>query len=124
MSTLENKAWFRLLKVIYVGAFIFAMVGYLGALWIAYEPYVSDYEVKNSPEYVAQNSDGVVGRLTEGLIKKDMIKEEGRAVLRNKILLTPIVIFLVWLFFLVVRRIFFYIVCGEKFLRVPKRLFD
>jgi len=120
----EKTIWYRLLKVIYIGAYVFVMAVSVGVLWSTYDVYVSDYEVRNSSRYIEENRDGVVGRLQERLIKEEIIKEERQDALKNIALFTPVIIFLVWFFFLVVKRLFFYVGFGEKFLRLPKKLFD
>ena len=120
----EKTLWYRLLKVIYIIVFIFVLFISLAGVWSEYDVYVPDYEVRNSPRYIEENRDGIVGRLTERLIKEEMVKEQKQTAVKNIILFTPIIVVLVWFISLVIKRLFFYIGFGEKFIRFPQNIFD
>src|SRR3989344_2929928 len=99
----EKTLWYRLLKVIYIIVFIFVLFISLAGVWSEYDVYVPDYEVRNSPRYIEENRDGIVGRLTERLIKEEMVKEQKQTAVKNIILFTPIIVVLVWFISLVIK---------------------
>jgi len=121
-ETFTHSAWYRLLKTIYLGVFILVMLISLAGLWSTYNVYISDYEVKNSPKYI--EDDGLRGLVTKQRIRAELTKTGKQAALTNIILFTPIILFSIWAFSLFIKRLFFYITFGDKFLRLPKKLFD
>lgn len=140
MNNYENKVWFRIIKVIYIITYISVVLIAMTVLYSDYG-YVSSYDIVPCWKKAAPDIYNLVHERDTGIYSDYKVaefidanrtspdigkceKEIKQNQLLHAILYTPVVIFFIWLSFLVINRIFFYIVSGQKFLRMPNKLFD